>query len=178
MLHFPYRHCHGWLNSLSQPLQLCHFVIIVKIFVAIRLGFHLCQFNICKFDYGWVWSCVIRHCLCFLFQPTTQMLGLSWMVDFPCRLCHWCSVTDYQIHGHSHFIAHRSYTSLPLKLLLALYIFLPVSFCFSIGCVVLAYVGRPKQDRQCTYSLALRCIRTITVAVEKQYVLHILSAWM
>jgi len=65
--------------------------------------------------------------------------------------------------SHSHFISHRSYTSLPLKLLFALFIFLPVSFCFSIGCVVLAYVGRPKQDRHFTYSITLRRVRATTV---------------
>jgi hypothetical protein len=26
---------------------------------------------------GWVCGCDIRHCLRFLFQPSTQMLGLS-----------------------------------------------------------------------------------------------------
>jgi hypothetical protein len=31
------------------------------------------------------------------------------------------------------------------------------------------------RDRQCTYNLALRRVCTTTVAVEKQYVLHILS---
>jgi hypothetical protein len=33
-----------------------------------------------------------------------------------------------------------------------------------------------KEDRQCTYNVTLRSVRVTTVAVENQYVLHIMSA--
>jgi len=32
-----------------------------------------------------------------------------------------------------------------------------------------------QQDRQCTYNVTLRRVRTTIIAMEKQYVLHILS---
>jgi len=35
--------------------------------------------------------------------------------------------------------------------------------------------AKHKQDRQCTYNVALICVRATVVAVEKQQVLHILS---
>jgi len=39
------------------------------------------------------------------------------------------------------------------------------------------YTGtEPKQDRFCTYIVTLRRVRATTVAVEKRYVLHIVSA--
>jgi len=34
-----------------------------------------------------------------------------------------------------------------------------------------------QQDRQCTHNVALRRVPTATVAMEKQYVLHILSVY-
>jgi len=35
--------------------------------------------------------------------------------------------------------------------------------------------GEKKKDRQCTYNLTVRRIREAIVAVEKQYVVHILG---
>jgi len=35
-----------------------------------------------------------------LFQPSSQLLSLSRMVDLPYRRCHRCSVTRNQIHSH------------------------------------------------------------------------------
>jgi len=32
-----------------------------------------------------------------------------------------------------------------------------------------------KQDRQCVYNVTLRCVRATIVAVEKQYVLQVVS---
>jgi hypothetical protein len=43
-LSVPYRCSKWWLNSLSQPLQFSHFIPIVKILVAVRLGWELCMF--------------------------------------------------------------------------------------------------------------------------------------
>jgi len=34
------------ISSLSQPVKLGRFITVVKILVAVRLGFQLCQFNI------------------------------------------------------------------------------------------------------------------------------------
>jgi len=38
MIHVQNGRCHRSLNSLSQPLKLSHFIIIVKILTAVRLG--------------------------------------------------------------------------------------------------------------------------------------------
>jgi len=37
------------INSLSQPLKLGHFITVIKILVAVRLGFQSCQFNIGRY---------------------------------------------------------------------------------------------------------------------------------
>jgi hypothetical protein len=39
------------LNSLSEPLQLCHFIVIVKVLAMVRLRFWLYQFVEGRCDY-------------------------------------------------------------------------------------------------------------------------------
>ena len=96
-VHVPYHRCHGRLNSLSKPLQLGHFITIVKILAAVRLKFQLGQFNIGRYGNGYTRD---HHCLgSFLFQPSSQLLSLSQMVIFDIIV-----VTDVvrtnQIHSH------------------------------------------------------------------------------
>jgi len=43
-LHVLYCRCRGWLKSLPQPLQLSHFITIVKILAAVRLGLRFVTF--------------------------------------------------------------------------------------------------------------------------------------
>jgi len=61
-----------------------------------------------------------------LFEPSSTLLSLLWMVDFPYCHCHRCSVRDNQIHSHRlycrHFITHRQYIILLLRLLMPLLI--------------------------------------------------------
>jgi hypothetical protein len=97
MLHVWYRRCHGFP---SKALQLSHFIAIVEILVAVRIGFRLYQFNTGRYNHGQVRGCVIRHRLCFWFEPIWQISGLSWMVYFLYRHWHRLSVTNYQIHSH------------------------------------------------------------------------------
>jgi hypothetical protein len=68
----------------------------------------------------------------------------------------------------SNFITHRSYILPLLRSLLRLFVIMSI-FCSSVGCVIVTFVGRTKQDRQRMYNIALRHVQITIVAMEKQY---------
>ena len=135
MVHIPYRRCYRRRNSLSPPVRPSHFITIVNIFAAVRLVFYSCQFNIVWFDGGYVRAChssLSRFFFVFVlvYFVVTRLVtnGRFSTLSISQIFCHGKSIPLSQALLNSHFITHRSYILLQLRLLLQLLILVSIFF--------------------------------------------------